>query len=234
MGCDRTNRKERPGAGEERVAEGSVGRRRGGGDDAAFVSVDTKTGKFGELRDEKEGRGDNLDGGGSEGEIIRKGIRRDTRESGDTREQRVLGDDEEERRERATLFDTPKNVDPVGEVPSEGGGNPNILEGSFDKVNEPKWEPGAGQDLEGPGVVNGVKGRGGVEKEDETLGTVLDPSKEVVVDTDSVIHPVLSGKKPLLSWVNQGRNSRHYDVSHGGSKDAVVRVGNADRSGVRH
>ena len=125
--CDRAKRKERPGAGEEGGAEGCVGRRRRGGDDAAFVSIDTETGKIGELRDEEEGRGDNLNGGGSEGEIIRKGIRRDTRECGDTREERVVGDDEEERRERATLFDTPKNVDPVGEVPSKGGGNPNIL-----------------------------------------------------------------------------------------------------------
>ena len=67
------------------------------------------------------------------------------------------------------MFDTPKNVDPVGEVLSKAGGNPNILEGSFDKVNEPLWEPGAGQDLEGPRMVNGVKSLGGVKKEDETL-----------------------------------------------------------------
>ena len=52
-----------------------MGRRRGGGDDATFVSIDTETGKLGELRDEEEGRGDNLNGGGSEGEIIRKSIR---------------------------------------------------------------------------------------------------------------------------------------------------------------
>ena len=83
-------------------------------------------------------------------------------------------------------------------------------------------------------MVNGVKGLGGVEKEDETLGTVFDPSKEVVVDTDSVIHPVLSGKKALLSWVNQGRNSRHDDVSHGGSENTVVRVSHANRPGVRN
>ena len=127
MCCDRTKRKERPGAGEEGGAEGCVGRRRGGADDAAFVSIDTETGKFGELRDEEEGKGDNLNGGGREGEIIRKSIRRDTRESRDTREERVVGDDEEEGRERAALFDTPKNVDPVGEVPSKGGGNSNIL-----------------------------------------------------------------------------------------------------------
>ena len=71
-------------------------------------------------------------------------------------------------------------------------------------------------------MVNRVESLGGVKKEDETLGTVFDPSKEVVVDTDSVIHPVLSGKKALLSWVNQGRNSRHYDVGHSRGEDAVV------------
>ena len=90
-----------------------MGTRRGGGDDATFVSIDTETGKLGELRDQEEGRGDNLNRGGSEGEIIRKGVRSDTRESGNTREERVIGDDEEEGRERAALFDTPKDVDPA-------------------------------------------------------------------------------------------------------------------------
>ena len=150
MGCDRTKRKERPGAGEEGVAEGRVGRRRGRGDDTAFVSVDTKTGKLGELGDEEEGWGDDLNSVSGEGEIVGEGVRGDTRESGDTREERVVGDNEEEGRERAALFDTPKDVDPAREVPSKGGGNPNILEGSFDKVDEPLWEPSAGQDLEGP------------------------------------------------------------------------------------
>ena len=132
------------------------------------------------------------------------------------------------------MFDTPKNVDPVGEVTSKGGGNPNILEGPFDKVNEPLWEPGAGQDLEGPRVVNGVKGLGGVKKEDEVLGVVLNPFKEVVINTDSVIHPVLSSKKAFLGWVDQGRDSRHYDVGNGRGEDTVVRVGNANRPGVRN
>ena len=81
-------------------------------------------------------------------------------------------------------------------------------------------------------MVDGVSCLGGVKKEDETLEVVFDPSKEVVVNTDSVIHPVLSGKKAFLSWVNQGRNSRHDDVGHGGSENTVVRVSNANRPGV--
>ena len=65
-------------------------------------------------------------------------------------------------------------------------------------------------------------------------GVVFDPSKEVVVNTDSVIHLVLPGQKAFLSWVNQGRNSRHDDVGHGRSENTVVRVSNANRPGVRN
>ena len=63
-----------------------MGRRRSGGDDAAFVSVDTKTGKLGELRDEEDG--DDLNSVSSEGEIVGKGVRGDTRESGERGEGR--------------------------------------------------------------------------------------------------------------------------------------------------
>ena len=66
------------------------------------------------------------------------------------------------------------------------------------------------------------------------MGAVLDPSEEVVVYTDSVIHPVLTGKKSFLGRVNQGRDRRHYDVSHSGGEDAVVGVGNADGPSVRN
>ena len=66
------------------------------------------------------------------------------------------------------------------------------------------------------------------------MGAVLDPSEEVVVYTDSVIHPVLTGKKAFLGRVDQGRDRWHYDVSHSGGEDAVVGVGNADGPSVRN
>ena len=127
---------------------------------------------------------------------------------------------------------TPLDGDETRGGPAEEGGNLDVLEGTADKVNEPVRKGGLAEDLENPRVINGVKGLGSVQKEDEPLGVVNNTLVEELVEVLNVGVATDAGQEAPLSRVNEGRDGRHDGVRNGTGEDAVVSVGDTDGTGV--
>jgi hypothetical protein len=107
------------------------------------------------------------------------------------------------------LLDTSLDGNITGRGAAKKGSHLDIVEGTADKVKKPIGEGRLLEDLEDPGVVNGVERLGRVKKEDELLDIVSDALVEEVVEVLDVGVPADTGEEALLSGVQKGGDRRH-------------------------
>jgi hypothetical protein len=149
-------------------------------------------------------------------------------------DQRVVGEEEEKRREGAALLDTSKDVDPGVRTRPEKGGDHNLVDSRLDKVDKPLRELRFPNNRKDPCVVNRVKGLGSVKKEDEALLTVDNGLVEPKVEVINVICALNARKEPLLSRVDEVLNGLHDRTRHHPGQDPIIRVSNGEGPRVAH
>jgi hypothetical protein len=98
-----------------------------------FVSIDTETRNRGERGNGRKSGiyVRNMSSGDSE--IISKRIVTDIGDKGEKKEEGVIGEDKEEGGEWTTLFDPPKNINPIRRVPTKEGRDLDIAESAFNE-----------------------------------------------------------------------------------------------------
>ena len=82
---------------------------------------------------------------------------REVIDGGERVDERVVGDDKQERGKGATLLDTASDVDASVCGAIEEGGNAYLVQGAFNKVDEPSRESGAFENCVDPVVVDRVE-----------------------------------------------------------------------------
>ena len=134
MGALAGERQVGPRAGRDEIANPMVARGGGSGENQALGLVNTKAGNDREAVDKGEGRGDGRKVGGGDSEVISKGVEGKIGEEGEGGQQRVVGYDEEEGGEGATLLNPASDGNPNVRGGAEEGGNGDIVEGAGDEV----------------------------------------------------------------------------------------------------
>ena len=168
-----------------------------------------------------------------ESKIVSKGKGLDTVEGGKSSEKRVVGEDEDKRREGAALLDASVDVDEEGGTFTKARGHLDIIEGALDEGGDPRREAGLIDDLEGPVMVDGVKGFRCVKEKQEVLYLAGNTLEEVLVDFDGMVHAILPPKETFLRRVDESGDGGHDGVSHSGGEEPIVGVGDGNGPSVR-
>jgi hypothetical protein len=149
-------------------------------------------------------------------------------------EEGVVGDDEEEGGEGTSLFDASVNIDPVCQLTPEKGGNLDRGEGPFDEVPEPRGKFSFSKDVVDPGVVDRVKGLGGVEEEEEAVKLFRDSFVKEGVNVSSVIPTIFAREETFLSRIDEVDHCSHDATSNARGEQPIVSIRDTKGTSVRH
>jgi len=145
----------------------------------------------------------------------------------------IVRNDEEERGKGATLLDAPHNGDIARRGATEEGGDLDIKKGGADEAKEPAGEGGLVEDLENPGVIDGVERLGRVEQENVLLNVISNSLVEELIEVFNVGMTVDAGKETFLSRVEESGDSGHDSAGDGAGQETIVSVSDTDRTGIR-
>ena len=98
-------------------------------------------------------------------------------------DQRVVTYDEQNRGQRASLFDPAEDRDPDVKFSAEKRGNTHAFEGSLDKSAEPTGEFSLVENVVDPVVVDAVECLRCIEKEENTIVVQFHPVVEEFIHT---------------------------------------------------
>ena len=99
-------------------------------------------------------------------------------------------------------------------------------------MEEPAGKGCLTEDLEDPGVVDGVESLSRVKQEDEPLDVLNDALVEEPVEVFDVGVTIDTGEETLLSRVKEGGDGGHNGPSDSAGQQAIVGVGDTDGTGI--
>jgi hypothetical protein len=220
-----------PGGGGD---DGTV-RRADGADvkDLGFVVVDAKTREEGEVDDVGHSRRKEAEIGACiESKVVSTGEGGEAGSVGDDADEGVVAEDKEEGREGATLFYPPVDGDGIASGATrekrKGAGK---MKERLGEDDGPLGDADFAEDGNNIPVVDGVKGFGGVEEEDEVLlaaGEGLGAGVEGMVEVPDVVREVAAPKEAFLRGMDKIANRPHEDIGQDCRQDTVIEVVDSD------
>ena len=140
------------------------------------------------------------------------------------------------------MFNPPRDGDPVILGPAESGPDPDTVEQAFDQTEEPVRHPDPANGFKNKGVIDRVEGFGRVHEENEKIPIskkriqgVVHPfyhRVEELVKLPEVFLEDPARDKTFLSFVQMSKKSEAYRFDYNFRDNAVIRIGNGNRTGV--
>ena len=160
--------------------------------------------------------------------VIGEGKNVGARDADEAGKEGVISEDEEERGEGATLFDSPVDVDRGFGAAAQSGADLYLVHETFYKVDHPNGHTDFGKNVEEEGVVYRVKGFCRVDEKEKVLLLFEEGCVEHICDTFYVCVAFSPVYKTFLAKFSYIIDGGHDGAGDGSSYDAVVEVVHGD------